>query len=95
MEFSKTFFAKSIQYWRNVVWSDECSFKLYNPNFQNSYWKNTSGDYQLPLSITTKGTKKFYGGSVMVWACFSYFGKGKLVILENNVTSTIYNKTKN
>lgn len=89
-EFSSNFFAKSIGYWRNVIWSDECNFKLYNPNYQKRYWKNPSQEYQLPISITTTETKKYAGGTVMVWGCFSYYGKGKLIILDHTVTSTRY-----
>lgn len=89
-KFSNDFFSKSIQYWRNVIWSDECSFKLYNPNYQKRYWNYPNKSLQIPISVTTSETKKYSGGTIMVWACFSYYGKGKIIFLDETITSTRY-----
>ena len=73
-----------------MICSDECSLKLYNPNNKLRYWKNISGEYQLPMSVTKKEAKNYGGGSVMVWRCFSYCGKGKIKILDRNINSIKY-----
>jgi len=86
VDFSKEFFSKSIEYWKSVIWSDECTFKLY-PFQQKRYWKKSSKEYSIPI---TNPTKKYGGGSVMVWACFSYSGVGNLVFIDQKVNSLTY-----
>ena len=92
LEFSRNFFCKSVEYWRNVVWSDECILKVYNPNNRTRYWSRPTDAYQLPLSITTTQTKKYGGGAIMIWACFSYYGKGKLVFIDDTINALRYQR---
>ena len=35
-------------------------------------------------------TKKFGGGSIMVWGCFSYYGVGKLEFIDNRMKAVDY-----
>jgi transposase len=86
LNFSKEFFCKSIEYWRNVIWSDECSFKLFNPNQNTKYWKQPEKSFKIPTTVPTKT----YSEKIMVWSCFSYNGVGKLIFIEENINSLKY-----
>ena len=90
LNFAKEFFCKSIQYWRKIVWSDECIFKVNNSSNQKKYWIKQTNEYQLPLSITTSQTKKYNKKTIMVWACFSYYGKGNLIFIDDIINALRY-----
>lgn len=85
-KFSKNFFCKPIEFWKTVIWSDECKFRLFNNN-QKRYWRKSVDEYLIPF---TNPTKNYTSASIMVWACFSYNGIGKLVFVEENINSLVY-----
>ncbi|KAI4293326.1 hypothetical protein PAPHI01_2600 [Pancytospora philotis] len=64
---------------QSIVFSDESKFNLLQSDGKVSVWRGPCSQYDRKHVI---GTKKFGGGSVIVWACFSYGGVGKLVFIE-------------
>ncbi|KAI4293419.1 hypothetical protein PAPHI01_2693 [Pancytospora philotis] len=64
---------------QSIVFSDESKFNLLQSDGKVSVWRGPCSRYDRKHIIETK---KFGGGSVMVWACFSYGGVGKLVFIE-------------
>ena len=65
-----------------MVWSDESTFTVTGSRGSFVYRKPKS-DPLLP-QYTKKSVK--FPASLMVWGSFSYFGVGKLVFLEKNMT---------
>lgn len=78
---------KSEEEWGRVLWSDESKFMLYPDG-------GVKRVYIKPGEELKKGayveTRKFGGGSVMVWGCFSAAGVGNLVFLDGKVDSNKY-----
>ncbi|KAI4293360.1 hypothetical protein PAPHI01_2634 [Pancytospora philotis] len=64
---------------QSIVFSDESKFNLLQSDGKVSVWRGPCSRYDRKHIVETK---KFGGGSVMVWACFSYGGVGKLVFIE-------------
>ncbi|KAI4293438.1 hypothetical protein PAPHI01_2712 [Pancytospora philotis] len=63
---------------QSIVFSDESRFNLLQSDGKVSVWRGPCSRYEKKHIVETK---KFCGGSVMVWACFSYGGVGKLGIM--------------
>lgn len=75
--------------WKNVIWSDESKYALINTNKKEYYWAEKKSE----LSETQiKKTKKFGGGSVMVWGCITGNGVGELIRIDGNIDTTKYIK---
>ena len=67
--------------------SDESSFDHSNPSRREYYWAKKPK----PLNEkNVKKTKKFSGGSVMVWGCITPYGVGKLVRIDGILDSKKY-----
>ena len=64
---------------QSIVFSDESKFNLLYSDGKPVVWRGP--DCRL-MKENIIETKKFGGGSIMVWACFSYHGVGKLVIIK-------------
>jgi transposase len=64
---------------QSIVFSDESKFNLLYSDGKPFVWRGP--DCRL-MKENIIETKKFGGGSIMVWACFSYHGVGKLVIIK-------------
>ncbi|KAI4293300.1 hypothetical protein PAPHI01_2641, partial [Pancytospora philotis] len=56
---------------QSIVFSDESKFNLLQSDGKVSVWRGPCSRYDKKHIVETK---KFGGGSVMVWACFSYGG---------------------
>ena len=64
---------------QSIVFSDESKFNLLYSDGKPVVWRGPDCRFMKENIIETK---KFGGGSIMVWACFSYHGVGKLVIIK-------------
>lgn len=73
--------------WNKVVFSDEKKFNLDGPDGLTYYWRDSR---KKPLQFKHRA---FKGGSVMVWAGISVYGKTKMVILEGKQTADSYIRT--
>ncbi|KAF0703156.1 hypothetical protein AaE_015517 [Aphanomyces astaci] len=73
--------------WANVVFSDEKKFNLDGPDGYQYYWH----DLRKEQEIYTKRVSG--GGSVMIWAGMSAFGRTELAFLEGKQNSTSYCRT--
>jgi hypothetical protein len=69
------------------VWSDESRFSLFKSDGWARVWRNSSETYNKDC---IQPTVKFGGGSVMFWSCFSWYGIGPLVVVENTMNSDDY-----
>jgi len=74
-------------YWKSVIFSDESKFNLITHDGKAKIWY-VNGERTLPKN--TIKTKKWGGGGVMVWGCFSYYGIGKLVFIDGIMDAALY-----
>jgi hypothetical protein len=70
--------------WRTVIFSDEKKFNLDGPDGCQYYWQDLRREPQY-FSKRVQG-----GGSLMIWAAFSYQGKTKLAIMRGRQDSAAY-----
>jgi transposase len=89
LEWAKEFQNFTIEHWKFVVWSDETKFNLVSSDGKEYYWTNTPG-VLTPDSI--KATKKYGGGSIMVWGCMTWQGLGICCKIEGNMTGELYSQ---
>jgi transposase len=73
--------------WDRVVFSDEKKFNLDGPDGYQFYW------HDLRKEVEVYSTRVNGGGSVMVWAGMSCYGKTQLAFLEGRQNSQCYTKT--
>ena len=79
LEFAKQHLKKPLQFWNNILWTDETKFILYQNDGKRRVWrrKGTAHDPK----HTTSSVK--HGGSVMAWACMAANGTGTLVFIDD------------
>lgn len=70
--------------WRNVIFSDEKKFNLDGPDGFKYYWHDLRSDKAIAMS------RNFGGGSLMVWAAFSFSSKTPICKISTNMNSDKY-----
>lgn len=70
--------------WENVIFSDEKRFNLDGPDGFNCYW------HDLRKAKDIRWSRRFKGGSLMLWGAVSANGKTDLVVVSNNMNTEEY-----
>ena len=70
--------------WKNIIFSDEKKFNLDGPDGFSCYW------HDLRDKNAHMSKRNFGGGSVMVWAAFSFRGKSTLCFIPPKMNSSDY-----
>ncbi|CAB4382599.1 unnamed protein product [Rhizophagus irregularis] len=73
--------------WKQVVWSDESRFALFESDGRVKVWRRAGDAYNKDC---IQPTVKFGGGSVMFWGYFGWHGVRPLVVVEGNMDSDKY-----
>ena len=73
--------------WHNVIWSDECRFKLFHSDGRVRVWRQQKERF---INECIRTTVKWGGGSVMVWACFFGDTLGPCYLITNTMNSSSY-----
>lgn len=73
--------------WRRVIWSDEVRIALYGSDGRSWAWKAPDAPLQREH---VRQTKKFGGGSIMVWSCISWQGIGFMSLIEGTMNGELY-----
>uniref|UniRef100_A0A8K9XI19 Tc1-like transposase DDE domain-containing protein n=1 Tax=Oncorhynchus mykiss TaxID=8022 RepID=A0A8K9XI19_ONCMY len=73
--------------WKKVLWSDETKIELFGNNAKRYVWRKSNTAHHPEHTITTV---KHDGGSIMVWACFSSAGTGKMVKIDGKMDGAKY-----
>ncbi|CDQ69096.1 unnamed protein product [Oncorhynchus mykiss] len=70
--------------WKKVLWSDETKIELFGNNAKRNVWrKSNTAEHTIP-------TVKHGVGSILVWACFSSAGTGKMVKIDGKMDGAKY-----
>ncbi|CAB4382790.1 unnamed protein product [Rhizophagus irregularis] len=83
----RTDWFSSLDEWKQVVWSDESRFALFESDGRVKVWRSPGEAYNKDC---IQPTVKFGGGSVMFWGCFGWHGVGPLVVIDGNMNSDDY-----
>ncbi|GFT03442.1 transposable element Tc1 transposase [Trichonephila clavipes] len=66
----------SVEYWKQVTWSDESRFRLLNADGRLRIWRQAHEALDPACKV---GTVQGHGGSIMVWGAFLWCCLGSLV----------------
>lgn len=87
LEYSKNYMFMDECDLKSIIFSDESKFNLFYSDGKVSVCREPG--LGLKLNNLTP-TVKHGGGSIMVWGCFSYYGIGKLIVIDGKMDSTKY-----
>ena len=73
--------------WKRVVWSDETKINRLGSDGRKWVWKKAGEGLSDRL---VEGTKKFGGGSVMVWGCMMWDGTGVACKIDGRMDGDLY-----
>lgn len=82
LKFARTNKDKPLNFWKNILWSDESKFNLFGSDGK-TYVRRPKNKENDPKY--TKKTVKFGGGNIMVWGAMSWHGVGPLVKVEGRM----------
>jgi transposase len=87
ISFAKQMKIKDLDFFRKIIWSDEFTVQGYNSNGQTMVWKTEGKKIINNLKIA-----RFQKGKISAsfWGCFSFYGKGPLVIIDGILNSEKY-----
>ncbi len=78
---------KDMDYWNNVLWSDETKINLFGSDGVKHLWRQPGEEYKDKCVLPTV---KHGGGSVMFWGCMSAASTGKLQFIEGTMNANVY-----
>ena len=77
----------TINDWKNVIWSDESRFTLFQNDGKVHVWRLPKEKYDVNCLVPTV---KHGGGGIMMWGCFSWHKMGPLVRIDGRINSERY-----
>ncbi len=78
---------KDMDYWNNVLWSDETKINLFGSDGVKRVWRLPGDEYKDKCVLSTV---KHDGGSVMIWGCMSAASTGELQFIEGTMNGNMY-----
>ena len=87
LTFVKAHLDKGNEFWELVIWSDESKIELFGQNEARHVWRKRGTVYDPENTIPTM---KHWGGSIMVWGCFTAHGVGNLHIIDGKINCFMY-----
>jgi len=79
----------TVEDWKRVVWSDETKINRLGSDGRKWVWKKAGEGLSERL---VKGTKKFGGGSLMMWGCMTWEGAGYGCKIDGRMDGDLYVK---
>ena len=87
LKFAKEMLEKSVDFSKNVVWSDESKFNLFGSDGEVMIWRTPREEFDPKCTIPTI---KQGDGSVMIWDCFTRQKVGKVCVSWTDFTIEIF-----
>uniref|UniRef100_A0A8C7IDD5 Transposase n=1 Tax=Oncorhynchus kisutch TaxID=8019 RepID=A0A8C7IDD5_ONCKI len=87
LKFATSHLGDTPNMWKKVLWSDETKIELFGNNAKRYVWRKSNTAHHPEHTIPTV---KHGGGSIMVWACFSSAGTGKMVKIDGKMDGAKY-----
>uniref|UniRef100_A0AAZ3S8Q6 Tc1-like transposase DDE domain-containing protein n=1 Tax=Oncorhynchus tshawytscha TaxID=74940 RepID=A0AAZ3S8Q6_ONCTS len=87
LKFATSHLGDTPKMWKKVLWSDETKIELFGNNAKRYVWRKSNTAHHPEHTIPTV---KHGGGSIMVWACFSSAGTGKMVKIDGKMDGAKY-----
>lgn len=87
LSFARTNEGKSLNFWKNVLWSDETKINRIGPDGRVFLHRPICQEYNPRF---TQKTVKHGGGNIMVWGAFSWHGIGPLVRIDGKMDKFQY-----
>lgn len=87
-KFAKDHVKWSMEQWKNVMFSDECSISRLGQSGRQWYYSND--EHRLRHQHHFKQKKQGGGGKIMIWGCVAYFGVGDMCWVEGNMNAEYY-----
>lgn len=82
-QFAKDHVKWTMEQWKDVMFSDECSISRLGQSGRQWYYSNN--EHRLRHQHHFKQKKQGGGGKIMVWGCVTYFGVGDMCWVEGNM----------
>lgn len=83
----KQWIMKPMTFWNTVIWSDETKINYFKSDGNRYVWRFANEEFEDDCTVkTVKGG----GGSIMIWACMSANGTGKVVLIPETMTGLSY-----
>jgi len=79
----------TLEDWKRVVWSDETKINRLGSDGRKWVWKKAGEGMSDRL---VNGTKKFGGGSLMMWGCMMWDGVGYSCKIDGRMDGELYTK---
>ena len=89
LTFAKEYVNRPIEFWKNIIFSDESKFNLFGSDGQRFVWRKPNTELQ---AKHVHSTVKHGGGHVMVWGCMAANGVGNLAFVEGTMKAVDYVK---
>jgi hypothetical protein len=87
LDFAITHQDWTVEDWKNVVWSDETKINHLGSDGRKWVWKKKGEGLSDRL---VEGTKKFGGGSLMMWGCMTWDGVGYACKIDGKMDAELY-----
>jgi hypothetical protein len=89
LDFAITHQDWTVEDWKTVVWSDETKINRLGSDGRKWVWKKAGEGLSDRL---VQGTKKFGGGSLMMWGCMLWEGAGYACRIDGRMDGELYTK---
>lgn len=87
IEFANGYINKNIEFWCQVLFSDESKFNIFHSGGRILVWRKRNTELD-PKNLCS--TVKHGGGGVMVWGCMAASDVGELVFIEDTMDKMRY-----
>lgn len=87
LQFAKDYVDKPVEFWKNVIFSDESKFNIFGSDGRKYVWRKRNSAL---LTKNLRATVKHGGGHVMLWGCMAYNGVGNISFIEGNMNAHSY-----